>query len=799
MLLVLAGGAAGFAWWGYRQIERTLPDNWSALLDYSPSRASRVYDANGELIGEFFLEKRIVVPYEKIPRHVRLAFVAAEDNRFFEHHGVDPLGILRAAIANARAGHVVQGGSTITQQVAKLLIVGNERKMIRKLKEAILAEKIERRLSKDQILSLYLNHVYLGHGAYGVQAAAEIYFGKDVGQLTVAEAAMIGGLPKAPSEDSPFRSFARAKARQRYVIDQMVANGFITADEGRRAHEEPIAIISRDSPLNHVAAPYFVEFVRKYVQQRYSGQIYDQGLRIETTLDMRMQRAAEQAVRQGLEALDQRLGFRGPVAHLDDAAARERFIARGPQPYVATPTTDANPGGTDEAELRKLRQEAARSGSIGGALVPNQAYLGLVEQAVGKPAEARKLRVRVGAERLSLEARDAGRVERWLGRRGNHLGPGDLLPVKLVTVERKQRLHGRAVTEQVREVVLAQQPDVQAALVAVDPATGWLRAMVGGYDYALSQFNRAVQAKRQAGSSIKPYIYAAAMEKGYTELSIVDDAPVFVKTVAGVWSPKNYEGKFLGPVTLRTALAKSLNTVSVRLVESVGLDRTIEMMRRFGLTSPIVRHPSIALGVPELSPMEAAYAQATFPAMGLEVEPVFVTRVLDGDGKVLEEHATPTERKRRIPADLAYVMVDMMKNVVQNGTGKQALALGRPAGGKTGTSNDYKDAWFVGYTADLLAVTWVGRDNFKSIGHNATGGQVALPIWLDFMQHAHPDTSVRDFTPPPGVYFARALPATGQPAAPGTLGSVLIPFRRGTLPPQFQKGTTDAQFSDDKF
>ncbi len=778
VLLFLAGSCfgGGMAYWGYREFEKDLPERWSALVDYHPNRASRVYSAEGELIGEFFLEKRVVVPYEKIPKHVAQAFVAAEDNRFFEHHGIDPMGILRASFANLKARRVVQGGSTITQQVAKLMLVGNERNLARKIREAILAHKIEARLSKQQILNIYLNHVYLGHGAYGVEAAAEIYFGKNVEDLSIAEAALIGGLPKAPTEDSPYNAFKRAKDRQNYVLGQMVENNFITQKDADEARKEPIAIISRDVPLNHVAAPYFVETVRKYVQQRYGGkQLFDHGLHIHTTLSMKQQRAAEIAVRHGLENLDKRLGFRGPVGHVE-VADRAAFLGSGPKPFV---------GPREDAKLAS------------GVILEDKPYLAMIESVnLGGKGKKGGIGVVVGADHVKLTEEDTGRVERWNAKKGQKISVGDLLPVKLVHVEIRK---GRRV-EEVPMAQIAQRPDVQSALVAVDPATGYLTAMVGGYDYDLSPFNRAVQAKRQAGSSIKPYIYAAAVEKGFTEVSIVPDAPVCVPTAAGQWCPHNYKAEFLGPVTLRTALAKSLNTVSVRLVESVGVDHIIEVFRRFGLTSAIPRHVSIALGTPELSVMEAAYAQATFPARGLEVKPIFITRILDSEGGLLEEHKPPAEneRKRRIAADTAFVMVDLMKNVVQNGTGKKALALGRPTGGKTGTSNDFKDAWFVGYTADLLAVVWVGRDDFKTIANDATGGGTALPIWLDFMQHGHPDTPVRDFPPPPDVLFAR-VSDKGSPARPGTPNSVLIPFKRGTLPRDFVASSGRAEFSDPVF
>jgi penicillin-binding protein 1A len=779
ILLFLFGSAfaGGLGYWGYKQFEKDLPDRWSELTDYKPSRASRVFSSEGELIGEFYLQKRIVLPNDQIPKHVRQAFVAAEDNRFFEHHGIDPLGILRAAFANFKAGRVVQGGSTITQQVAKLMLVGNERNVFRKIREAILSRKIEQKLTKDQILGIYLNHVYLGHGAYGVQAAAEVYFGKDAKDLTIAESAMLGGLPKAPTEDSPFSAFKRARDRQHYVLGQMVENGFITARQGDDARTEAIAIISKDTPLNHIAAPYFVEHVRKLVQAKYGGRdLYDRGLRIYTTLDMRQQRAAEAAIHRGLEEVDRRFGFRGAVGHLDDAR-REKFLSSMPAPYLGV--ARANPT-ADQASA--------------GAIVEGKPYLAMYERA-GKKAYAR-----LGALKVQLDDVDAGKIDRWLQKKGNKLEAGDLIPVRIVRTDVKKGSGKKQVTDVVETAQLAQKPEIQGALVAVDPHTGHLTAMVGGYDYDLSQFNRATQAKRQAGSSIKPYIYSAALEHGFTEVSIVTDAPVSIKTAAGVWSPHNYKPEFLGPVTLRTALQKSLNTVSVRLVAAIGVDKIIEQIRKYGITAPIVRHPSVALGTPEVTLMEHTYGYATFPSGGMEVKPILVEKIVDADGNIVEESKPhPEQWKRRIPADTAYVMVDLLKNVVEKGTGQRAKELGRPAGGKTGTSNDFKDNWFMAFTRDLVAGVWVGRDDFKSIGFDATGGTTACPIWTEFMKAGHPQTPVRDFDPPPGVYFVRATPDKGQPAKPGTPGAILLPFKRGTLPAQFAKSEAKSQFSDDVF
>jgi penicillin-binding protein 1A len=777
ILLTLAGGtlSAGLAAWGYREIEKGLPDRWSSLIDYRPARASRVFSAEGELIGEFFLQKRVVLPYEQIPRHVRQAFVAAEDNRFFFHRGIDPLGILRATIANLRAGHVVQGGSTITQQVAKLMLIGNERSLLRKVREAILARKIEQRLTKDQILGIYLNHIYLGHGAYGVQAAAEVYFGKDCKELTIAEAAMLGGLPKAPAEDSPFSHFERARERQHYVLRQMVENHFLTSAEEKNAQAEPIAIISRDSPLNHVAAPYFVEHVRKWVQAKYSeNELYNHGLRIYTTLVMSEQRAAEVAVRRGLEDIDRRYGFHGPVGRLSSQETSQ-FLSGAPRPYTS--------GDWDGYA------------AAAGALLPGKPYLALYEKS-GKKAYAH-----IGAIKLPFNERDIGRIDRWQQRRGNRLVGGDLLPVRVQKVEQKHGSGKRAYSETTDVAELAQRPEVQSALVAVDPATGALTAMVGGYDYHLSQFNRATQARRQAGSSIKPYIYSAALEHGFTEVSIVPDAPVSIPTAAGFWSPHNYKQEYLGPITLRTALQKSINTVCVRLVAAIGVDKVIEQIRKFGISALIVRHPSVALGTPEVTLFEHTYGYATFAAGGLEVKPFMIEKIQDADGQVVEEnHPIPlTERKRRIAADTAYVMVDLMKNVVEKGTGQKAKELGRPAAGKTGTSNDFKDNWFMAFTRDRVCGVWVGRDDFKPIGYDATGGTTAAPIWTEFMKAGHPATPVRDFDVPPSIYFARANPEKGEPARPGTPGSILLPFKQGTLPAQFARAPTPPRFSDDVF
>ena len=765
-LVVVYGGflGAGSAYWVYAQLARELPDRLDKVLDYEPARATRVYSADGELIGEFFLQKRVLVPLDKIPLHVQSAFIATEDRRFRSHVGFDPIGIARASYENYVKGGIRQGASTITQQVTRMLMLSSERTLTRKLKELILSVRVERELTKDQILYIYLNHVYLGHGAYGVQAAAEEYFSKDAQELTVAEAAILAGLPKAPTKFSPYNDYERARERQRYVLGRMQEDGFITAEQEEAARKEPLALLAREQPLNHVAAPYFVDFVHRWASERYGDRSLEGGgLRIQTTLDMKKQRSAEAALRRGLDDLDRRLGFRGPIGHLE-GAERDAFASGPPRPYVVS---------TEQAALY-----------AGGALLPNVPYVGLV---VDVNPRKRLVSVDVGPRTVRLAEDDAGRALRWRDKK-KVLAKGDLVPVIVVIGDRNER---KADVAEVAEI-----PDVQAALVSVEPRSGDIVSMVGGYDYARSVFNRAVQAKRQAGSAMKPFIYATALQHGFTELSIVQDAPIAVKTATGIWAPHNYEsGKFLGFITLKTALANSINTVSVRLVVALGVDAVIKTMRTLGITTDIPRHISIALGTPDVSLLQMVCAYASFPAGGQKVSPRFVSLVSDDGGHVLDDWRKPEPRVQVLAPEIAYLMVDLMKGVVQRGTARKAQDLGRPAAGKTGTSTNFRDAWFIGYTTDLITGVWVGRDNFKPIGYNTTGGTTALPIWLDFMRSAHPDTPVRDFTPPTDVTFVRASELSGEPAPAGSASASWVPFARGTVPARFTSQVDANQFS----
>jgi len=776
IFLVALWGAfsgAGIAYNRYEFYAAQLPELDG--LDEQPDMATLVYSADGELIGEFYLQKRVWVPYERIPEHVRQAFTSAEDRRFWEHPGFDVFGIARAAISNFSAGETQQGASTITQQLTRMLLLSNERTLERKIKELILAVRVDRLLSKREILERYLNGVYLGHGAHGVQAAAEIYFGKDVDHLTVAEGAMLAGLVQRPTDYSPHHNMKAARARQSYVIERMRQDGYISDGEARAALAEPIAVIAAEAPLNHVAAPWFVEHVRRWAQARLSSRsVFHGGLRIYTTLDMRMQRSAEAAVKSGLESLDRMIGFRGPIGHLEGDQL-EAFTAQPPRPYV--------PGG-DSVAL-----------GAGADLLPDVRYVGAVIE-LGRSGG---VTVAIGDRTLPMLRDDARHLRRWRGEppEGSRTRPslrvGDLIPVELVDGERGDPA-----------AALAQIPEVEGALVAIAPETGVIRAMVGGYDYGRSQFNRATQGNRQIGSAIKPFIYATAIQLGMSPLDIVRDAPIVVPTTGGLWSPGNYDGEYLGNITLRTALALSINTVAVRLILDTGVEAVIETMRAMGIRSPIPLHPSIALGTPDLTLLEVAAAYAALANGGRLIEGQdslpdtppgrFIDLITDARGNIVADYRGRVPRRQAMSPALAYVMTDMLKAPVERGTAKKAQALGRPAAGKTGTATMWKDAWFMGYTADLMAGVWVGRDDSRPIGIRATGGSAALPIWLQFMQAAHPDTPPRDFPVPDDITLVRANDRTGEPAPPGAAGARWVPFLRGTVPARFAADVESTRF-----
>ncbi len=773
-LLLVWGTSLGAAlvYYAVQTINSELPKDLATALHYEPTRRSIVYSSDGEVIGTFAIENRKEVPLDRMPPHVPAAFIAAEDARFWEHPGFDVFGIARAAWKNMTQD-THEGASTITQQVTRMLLLTNERSYRRKMQEIVLAVRIERELSKAEILTIYLNHAYFGNGAYGVAAAAETYFGKDVENLTVAEGALLAGLVKAPSDYAPNKHYGEARGRQEYVLGRLKADGYISDAEYDSALAEPIALVGTGAPLNHLAAPYFIEHLRRDATARYSeSEVWKGGLRIYSTLDSRMQASAEAALRHGVEQLDRRLGFRGPIARVPKAD-RATFAEGGPRIY--------------------RRGDTLATLSVTDRIVPGVRYAAIVTALPGKEG----VTVDLGATTvLPLVAADGKMLRGWHegdpvgvlwtdGKppprgKGKPLGLGDVIPVRL-------RDDGKSVE-------LAQWPEVQAAMVAMEPTTGKVRAMVGGYDWEQSNYNRVTQAHRQIGSAIKPFIYGAAIQAGHTPVDRLYDGPVYVPTASGVWSPSNYDGKYTGWVTLRTALAKSLNTISVQLVVDIGLDRVIEVMRGFGVKSDLPRHISLSLGTPDLTLLEVAAGYAGITTGGRRVDPRFFEIVARPDGTIVDDERVVREVGPQIlPPDVAYVVTDMMKGVIERGTAKKAAALGRPTAGKTGTSANYRDVWFVATTTDLLCGVWIGRDESTPIGESITGGTTAAPIWLEFMKAAHPPTPIRDFDVPAGVTFARISESSGDPTGPST-SAAWVPFARGTLPVKFGGGSTPTSF-----
>jgi penicillin-binding protein 1A len=716
-----------------REIQKDLPPV-QQLAGYRPAVASQVFAANGELVGEFFLEKRYLVPLDRIPPVVRQAFIAAEDSNFYSHHGIDFTGILRAFVSNLIAGEVVQGGSTITQQVVKSLLLSPEKSYERKLKEVLLSLRLERHFSKDEILYIYLNQIYLGSGAYGVAAAAQVYFGKDVQDLTLPEAALIAGLPQAPSRTSPIHHPKRARVRELYVLERMQAAGYITDEQREVAARIPVHIVVGQRRQSYARAPDYVEYVRRQLEDRYGNRApYELGLRIDTALDLGMQKIAEQSVRDGLKALDRRRGYRGPTRTLSKAEA---------QPFLD-------------------QQERTR---------PKDGYpIGATVEALVVRAVADHASLRIGSLQAVLPASAMTWARGWTPTR---FRPGDVLLVKI----EKQTPNGF-------EVSLDQEPEAEAAFLAIDANTGFVRAMVGGYDFSRSQFNRAVQAYRQPGSAFKPLVYAAAFDRGLTPASIVIDSPItFDDGSNRIWKPENYEQEFHGPTRLREALVHSMNVVTVKVAQQIGLPYLTSYLPRFGFDRPFPRNLSIALGSSEVTLLELVRAYDAFATGGRLYDPIFITRITDAAGNLIEERRPSSEDV--LSPETAYLITSILKSVIERGTGHRARALARPAAGKTGTTNDQMDAWFIGYTPELLAGAWVGFDEKKSLGKEETGGRAAVPIWLEFMRQATESTPITDFAIPPGIVFVNIDGKTGLRAGPGDGNVMLECFRRGSEPEQ---------------
>jgi len=701
-----------------------------SLTDYRPKLPLRVYSADGVQLGEFGEERRTFVPIATMPQVMKDAVLAAEDARFYEHGGVDYKGVARAALANLRDARS-EGASTITMQVARNFYLSSEKTFTRKIYEVLLALKVERQLSKDQILELYMNQIYLGQRAHGFAAAAEIYFGKKLQDVTVAEAAMLAGLPKAPSAYNPIANPRRATQRQRYIIERMFETGFITEAQ----HDEALAQVMRyrSQAQTAVHAEFVAETARQLVFAQYGDEAYTRGLNVHLTIDAAAQAVAYEALRRGLVDYELRQHYRGPEAHVDlpdDAALIDARVAEALNDHPDN--GDLRAAVVLEAAPRKvvvMLQSGDTLAITGDGLWPVNS--GLSDKAVPK------VQIRRGA-----------------------------------VVRALQRPKG--------DWVLTQLPEVEGALVAMDPRSGAIRALVGGFDFGKNKFNHVTQAWRQPGSSFKPFVYSAALEKGFTPGTVVNDAPLFfdaAETGSQPWEPKNYDDKFEGPMPLQMALAKSKNMVSIRVLQATGVEFTQAWLQNFGFEA--ARHPAylpMALGAGSVTPMQMVTAFSVFANGGYRVPPLLVERVTDSKGRVLAQSEPPVldDALRTLSARNAFVMTKMMQEVTRSGTASRVQAtLKRPdLYGKTGTTNDSMDAWFAGFHPSLAAVVWIGHDNPRKLGDRETGGGLALPVWIQFMQHALKGVPVQEPTPPEGVVFAAGYWTFDEFAHGGGISSV---------------------------
>jgi penicillin-binding protein 1A len=765
-LALVALGAGALAVWYFG---RDLP-NYQQLVDYQPPIVTRVHAGDGRLLAEYATEKRVFVPVNEMPPLVIHAFLAAEDRNFYGHIGIDPLAMLRAAATDVMRVSTRRrpiGASTITQQVAKNFLVGSELSYQRKIKEALVALRMEKALGKDRILELYLNEIYLGSGAYGIAAAALTYFDKSLDELGMAEAAFLAALPKAPNNYNPQRYPEAAKARRDWVIDRMVEAGFATPEDGVKAQATPIALRRRDE-TQLVTASYFAEEVRRELSARYVEKaLYQSGLSVRTSLDPNLQAYADQALRNGFVVYDRRHGYRGPVAHVPTAGDwRTRLVT------VASPTGAGEMGW----RLALVLTNSADGSSLGFAdggrgVLPFE--------------EMRWARKPIDEDHLGPVPAKPGDV----------LQAGDAVLVEALSAQAKDAKEQR--------YTLRQVPAVSGALVALDPHTGRVLALSGGFSYEMSQFDRATQARRQTGSAIKPFVYLAALDRGYTPSTLVLDAPIVIDQGPGLpkWKPGNYERRSFGLTTLRVGLEHSHDLMTVRMGVDIGLDSVAQYVERFGIMDHMPRQYSMLIGAEETTPVRLTTAYAMLVNGGKRIAPTLIDRVQDRNGVTIYraddrqcESCAAVDWEEQPPPELpdkraqiadprsAYQVVSMLQGVVERGTGHVIAALDRPLAGKTGTTNASNDTWFVGFSPDLAVGVFVGYDQPKGLGRHETGGVVAAPIFRDFMAAALRDQPAIPFRIPPGIELVRVNAETGQLAQAGDKKVILEAFKPGTEP-----------------
>ncbi|MEA4854982.1 PBP1A family penicillin-binding protein [Solidesulfovibrio sp.] len=743
--ITAAAGLVGLYYWA----SSDLP-SFRKITDYRPPLVTTIYTRENKVLGYLYSEKRFLVTLSEMPEFLPKAFLAAEDSTFYQHEGVDISAIVRAMIKNLQRGGIKQGGSTITQQIIKRLLLSSGKSYKRKIKEAILAYRLEKYLTKDEILTIYLNQIYLGSRAYGVEAAARTYFGVHVGDLTIAQAALLAGLPQAPTRYSPFRDFESAKNRQKYVLGRMLVQGWITQAQHDAAVAEPLVFKSMPDPSWEVA-PFYLEEVRRELIDRFGeDQVYNGGLHVRAAVDLKHQEAAERGLREGLVASEKRRGYKPALEKLDKDHAEEFF---------------------------------ARSNVPESLLVPGRWVKALVQEVTGQGAT-----VRFGdkygfipAEEMSFAK---GKVE-----------PGDLVWASVLAVPDKGAAQKPAETpappappakakaaktaqpapapasvkpgRPVWKLAMQLEPRIEGAIVSMDPRTGEVLACVGGFSFEKSQFNRATQSFRQPGSSFKPIVYSTAMDNGMTPATVVMDGPFSYRDPwsGQVWSPGNYEGDYGGPMTIRSALAKSKNLVTVRVAQQVGMKKIVERAQELGLRGEFVPYLPVSLGAVAVNLLDMIQAYSAFARDGSTIKPRFILDVKSPWGE--EIYVNKPEVKQVLSPQTAYIMDCLLKEVVRAGTATAAKVLGRPLAGKTGTTNDFQDAWFMGFSPYLLTGCYIGFDQPKPMGKGETGGRAALPIWLTYRKAVEDDYPVEDFSRPPGIVM-------------GTVDGVPMAFKEGT-------------------